>query len=102
MLERKTVELSEVVEKVAQQAGNAGSAPYIDTLIQAVSGAPLDVNPWLAARESIRQRQSLIDLPKGSRLRECANMVLVGKFSEAMGKATAQKHIKTVASWWKW
>ena len=92
LLERKTVELSEVVEKAAQQAGSAGSAPYRDVLIRAVSGAPLDANPRLAAKESIRQRQSLIDLPKGSRLRECANTVLVGKFSEAMGKATAQKH----------
>ena len=92
LLEKRTVELSEVVEKAAQQAGSAGGAPYRDALIWAVSGAPLDANPWLAAKESIRQRQSLIDLPKGSRLRECANTVLVGKFSEAMGKATAQKH----------
>ena len=92
LLEKKTVELSEVVEKAAQQAGSAGGAPYRDALIWAVSGAPLDANPQLAAKESIQQRQSLIDLPKGSRLRECANMVLVGKFSEAMGKATAQKH----------
>ena len=92
LLEKKTVELSEVVEKAAQQAGSAGGAPYRDALIRAVSGAPLDANPRLAAKESIRQRQSLIDLPKGSRLRDCANTVLVGKFSEAMGKATAQKH----------
>jgi len=92
MLEKKTLELSEVVEKAAQQAGSTGSAPYRDALIRAVSGAPLDANPQLAAKESIRQRQSLIDLPKDSRLRDCANTVLVGKFSEAMGKATAQKH----------
>ena len=92
VLEKKTEELTEVVEKAAQQAGSIGSAPYRDALIRAVSGAPLDANPRLAAKESIRQRQSLIDLPKESRLRECANSILVGKFSEAMGRATAQKH----------
>jgi len=92
VLEKKTVELTEVVEKAAQQAGGIGSAPYRDALIRAVSGAPLDANPRLAAKESIRQRQSLIDLPRGSSLRDCANSVLVGKFSEAMGRATAQKH----------
>ena len=92
LLEKKMVELLEVVEKVAQQAGSAGGTPYRDALIWAVSGAPLDANPQLAAKESIRQRQSLINLPKGSRLRECTNTVLVGKFSEAMGKVTAQKH----------
>jgi len=91
-LEKKTGELVEAVEKAAQQAGNIGSTPYRDTLIRATSGAPPDTNPWLAAKESIRQRQSLIDLPKNSRLRECANTVLVGKFLEAMGKATEQKH----------
>jgi len=92
VLEKKTMELTEVVEKVAQQAGSIGSAPYRDALFRAVSGAPLDANPRLAAKESIRQRQSLIDLPRDSRLRDCANLVLVGKFSEAMGRATAQKH----------
>jgi hypothetical protein len=88
VLERKTAELVEVVEK----AGSIGSAPYRDALTRAVAGAPMDTNPRLAAKESIRQRQSLIDLPKESSLRDCANTVLVGKFSEAMGKATAQKH----------
>jgi hypothetical protein len=91
-LEKKTGELMEAVEKAAQQAGNIESAPYRDALIRATSGAPLDANPRLAAKESIRQRQSLIDLPRESKLRDCANSVLVGKFAEAMGKATEQKH----------
>ena len=91
-LEKKTAELAEVVEKAAQQAGNAASSPYRDALTRAVSGAPLDANPRLAAKESIRQRQSLIDLPKDSGLRDCANSTLVGKFSEAMGRATGQQH----------
>ncbi|EDR07525.1 uncharacterized protein LACBIDRAFT_327838 [Laccaria bicolor S238N-H82] len=92
VMEKKTAELMEVVEKAAQQAGNTGSSLYRDALVRAVSGAPLDANPRLAAKEGIRQRQLLIDLPKDSRLRECAIMVLVGKFSEAMGKATANQH----------
>jgi len=53
VLEKKTVELTEVVEKVAQQTGGISSAPYRDALIRAVSGAPLDTNPHLAAKESI-------------------------------------------------
>jgi hypothetical protein len=92
ILEKRTGELAEVVEKAAQQAGSIGGATYRDALIRATSGAPPDTNPRLAAKESIRQRQSLIDLPRESKLRECANSVLVGKFSEAMGKATAQQH----------
>ena len=91
-LEKKTTELAGVVEKVAQQAGNAASSPYRDALTRAASGAPMDANPRLAAKENIRLRQSLVDLPRGSRLRDCANSVLVGKFSEAMGRATVQQH----------
>ncbi|EDR06230.1 uncharacterized protein LACBIDRAFT_300515 [Laccaria bicolor S238N-H82] len=91
-LEKKTGELVGAVEKAAQQAGSIGNAPYRDALTRAVSGAPLDANPRLAAKKSIRQRQSLIDLPKESSLRDCANSILVGKFSEAMGKATVQEH----------
>ena len=91
-LEKKTAELAEVVEKVAKQAGNAASSLYRDMLIRAVYRAPLDTNPRLAAKESIRQRQSLIDLPKGSGLRDCTNLTLVGKFSEAMGRVTGQQH----------
>ena len=91
VLEKKATELTEVVEKAAQQTSNFGSAPYRDALTRA-SGAPLDANPRLAAKESIRQRQSLIDIPKGSGLKDCANSVLLGKFAEAMGKATEQKH----------
>jgi hypothetical protein len=93
MLEGKAADLTATAEKaIQQQAGNPGSAPYRDALNRAFSGAPMDANPRLAAKENIRQRQSLIDIPKGSRLKDCANLVLVGKFSEAMGKATAQKH----------
>jgi hypothetical protein len=92
VLEKKTAELEDIVEKVAQQAGNTIGSPYRDALTRAVSGAPLDANPRLATKESIRQRQSLIDLPKGSALRDCANSTLVGKFSEAMGRATGQQH----------
>jgi hypothetical protein len=92
MLEKKTGELMEAVEKVAQQAGNIKSVPYRDVLIRATSRAPLDANPRLAAKKSIRQRQSLIDLPRESKLRDCANSVLVGKFVEAMGKVMEQKH----------
>jgi len=92
VLEKKTAELAEVVEKVAQQAGNVASSPYRDALTRVVSGAPMDANPRLVAKESIRLRQSLVDLPKESWLRDCANLVLVGKFSEAMGRATAQQH----------
>ena len=88
VLEKKTAELAEVAKK----SGNIGSTPYRDALTRAVSGTPMDTNPRLAAKESVRQRQSLIDLPKESNLRDCTNLVLVGKFSEAMGKATAQKH----------
>ncbi|KIJ93049.1 hypothetical protein K443DRAFT_112668 [Laccaria amethystina LaAM-08-1] len=91
-LEKKTGELVEAMEKAAQQAGNTGNSPYRDALTRSASGAPPDTNPRLAAKESIRQRQSLIDLPKGSTLRNCANTVLVGKLSEAMGKVTDQKH----------
>ena len=54
-LEKKTGELVEAVEKAAQQAGNIGNAPYRDALTRAISGAPLDANPRLAAKESIRQ-----------------------------------------------
>ena len=90
VLEKKTTELTEVAEKAAQQAGNAGS--YRDALTRATSGAPPDANPRLAAKESIRQRQSLIDLPKGSTLSDCTNSILVGKFAEAMGRATGQQH----------
>ncbi|EDR07384.1 uncharacterized protein LACBIDRAFT_327836 [Laccaria bicolor S238N-H82] len=92
VLEKKTLELAGVVEKVAQQAVSAGSSPYRDALSRTVSRAPLDANPRLAAKENIRQRQSLIDLPRESKLRECTNTTLVGKFSEAIGRATAQKH----------
>jgi hypothetical protein len=92
VLEKKTAELAEVVEKAAKQAGNTASSPYRDALTRTVSGAPLDANPRLAAKESIRLRQSLVDLPRDSRLRDCANSVLVGKFSEAMGRATVQQH----------
>jgi predicted house-cleaning noncanonical NTP pyrophosphatase (MazG superfamily) len=92
VLTEKTAELAEVVEKAAQQAGNAASSPYRDALTRAVSGAPMDANPRLAAKENIRQRQSLIDLPKGSTLSDCANSVLVSKFAEAMGRATRQQH----------
>ena len=92
MLEKKATELTEMAEKATQQAGNPGSASYRDALNRAISGAPMDANPHLAAKENIRQRQSLIDIPKGSSLKNCANSVLVGKLSEAMGKATAQKH----------
>ena len=53
-LEKKTTELAGVVEKVAQQAGNAASSPYRDVLTRAASGAPMDTNPRLAAKESIR------------------------------------------------
>ena len=90
VLEKKTTELTEVAEKAAQQAGNAGS--YRDALTRATSGAPPDANPRLAAKESIRQRQLLIDLPKGSTLSDCTNSILVGKFAEAMGRATGQQH----------
>ena len=90
VLEKKTTELTEVAEKAAQQAGNAGS--YRDALTRATSGAPPDANPRLAAKESIRLRQSLIDLPRGSKLSDCANLVLVGKFAEAMGRVTGQQH----------
>ncbi|EDR06718.1 uncharacterized protein LACBIDRAFT_299843 [Laccaria bicolor S238N-H82] len=92
VLKEKTVELAEVVEKAVQQAGNAASSPYRDALHRGLSGAPMDANPRLAAKENIRQRQSLVDIPQGSSLKDCANLVLVGKFTEAMGKATAQKH----------
>ncbi|EDQ99743.1 uncharacterized protein LACBIDRAFT_315285 [Laccaria bicolor S238N-H82] len=92
VLTEKTVELAEVVEKVTQQAGNTASSPYRDALIRATSGAPLNANPRLAAKESIRQGQSLVNLPRESRLRDCTNLVLVGKFSEAMGRATALQH----------
>ncbi|KIJ98002.1 hypothetical protein K443DRAFT_50354, partial [Laccaria amethystina LaAM-08-1] len=92
VLEKKTAELAEVVEKAAKQAGNTASSPYRDALTRTVSGAPLDANPRLAAKESIRLRQSLVDLPRDSRLRDCANSVLVGKFLEAMGRATVQQH----------
>jgi predicted house-cleaning noncanonical NTP pyrophosphatase (MazG superfamily) len=92
VLTEKTAELAEVVEKAAQQVGNAASSPYRDALTRAVSGAPMDANPRLAAKENIRQRQSLIDLPKGSTLSDCANSVLVSKFAEAMGRATRQQH----------
>ena len=51
VLEKKTAELAEVAKK----AGNIGSAPYRDALTRAVSGAPMDTNPQLAAKESIRQ-----------------------------------------------
>ena len=53
-LEKKTTELAGVVEKVAQQAGNAASSPYRDALTRAASGAPMDANPRLAAKENIR------------------------------------------------
>jgi len=93
MLERKADDLTETAEKaIQQQASNPGSTPYRDALNRAFSGAPMDANPQLAAKENIRQRQSLVDIPQGSSLKNCANLVLVGKFSEAMGKATAQKH----------
>ncbi|EDR03629.1 uncharacterized protein LACBIDRAFT_331331 [Laccaria bicolor S238N-H82] len=92
VLKERTVELAEVVEKAAQQAGNAANSPYRDALHRGLSGAPMDANPRLAAKENIRQRQSLVDIPQESSLRNCANLVLVGKFSEAMGKATEQKH----------
>lgn len=92
VLEKKTGELVEVMEKAAQQAGSIGNSTYRDALTRSASGAPPDTNPRLAAKESIRQRQALIDLPRDSKLRDCANTVLVGKFSEAMGKATSQKH----------
>ena len=91
-LEKKTTELAGVVEKVAQQVGNATSSPYRDVLTRAASGASMDANPRLAAKESIRLQQSLVDLPRESRLRACANSVLVGKFSEAMGRETVQQH----------
>lgn len=91
-LEKKAGELGEAVEKAAQQAGNTGGISYRDALTRTSSGAPMDANPRLAAKESIRQRQSLIDLPRGSSLRDCANSDLASKFSEAMGRATAQKH----------
>ncbi|EDR06430.1 uncharacterized protein LACBIDRAFT_300084 [Laccaria bicolor S238N-H82] len=93
MLEKKATDLTETVEKaVQQQAGNPGSASYRDALNRGISGAPMDANPWLAAKENIRQHQSLIDIPRESKLRDCINTVLVGKFAEAMGKATDQKH----------
>ncbi|EDR04705.1 uncharacterized protein LACBIDRAFT_330287 [Laccaria bicolor S238N-H82] len=92
VLKEKTVELAAVVEKVAQQAGNTASSPYRDALTRTASGAPMDANPRLAVKENIRQRQSLIDLPKGSSLSNCANLTLVGKFAEAMGRATGQRH----------
>jgi len=92
VLEKKTAELAEVVEKVAQQAGNIASSPYRDALTRVVSRTPMDANPRLTTKESIRLQQSLVDLPKKSRLRDCANLVLVGKFLEAMGRVTAQQH----------
>ena len=91
-LDKKTTKLAGVVEKVAQQAGNVASSPYRDALARAASGAPMDTNPRLATKESIRLRQSLVDLPRESRLRDCTNSVLVGKLSEAMGRATVQQH----------
>jgi len=53
--EKKTGELVEAVEKVAQQAGNISNVPYRDVLTRAISGALLDANPQLVAKESIRQ-----------------------------------------------
>ena len=91
-LEEKMNKLMEVVEKAAQQAGSIGNASYRDALTRVTLGAPLDANPCLAAKESIRQRQSLIDLPRRLSLQDCANSVLVSRFSKAMGWATAQKH----------
>ena len=91
-LEKKATELTEIVERATQQAGNPSSTPYRDMLNRAISGAPMDANPCLAAKENIRQCQSLINIPKGSSLKDCTNMVLVGRCSEAMGKATEQKH----------
>ena len=56
MLERKADDLTETAEKaIQQQASNPGSAPYRDALNRAFSGAPMDANPRLAAKENIRQ-----------------------------------------------
>jgi len=91
-LEKKMNKLMEVVEKAAQQAGSIGNASYRDALTRVTLGAPLDANPCLVAKESIRQHQSLIDLPRGLSLQDYANSVLVSRFSKAMGWVTAQKH----------
>lgn len=49
VLKERTVELAEVVEKAAQQAGNAANSPYRDALHRGLSGAPMDANPRLAS-----------------------------------------------------